>query len=184
MMDLFKVLKCQELKMLHFAPEKYFRQRFTQRFGKYETADLFDPSVDHKVDMQNLPFDDASYDFVFASHVLEHIPDDRRAVSEIRRILRPNGIAVLPVPIVSDKTIEYPEPNPLEHYHVRAPGPDFYDRYKEHFARVEVFSSCSFPEKYQTFAYEDRSKWPTTDFPLRVPSPGERHPDFVPVCYV
>jgi hypothetical protein len=51
---------------------------------------------------------------VFASHVLEHIPDDGLAIREIRRILVPDGIAILPVPLVSLKTIEYAEPNPLK----------------------------------------------------------------------
>jgi SAM-dependent methyltransferase len=172
------------MKMLHFAPEKFFKTLFSGRFGQYETADLFEPGVDYKVDIQNLPFEDATYDFVFASHVLEHIPDDKKAIREIRRILRPNGIAILPVPIICENTIEYPEPNPLEHDHVRAPGLDFYERYKEQFKRVEVYSSDSFPAEYQTFTYEDRSRWPTAEFPLRAPSPGEKHADFVPVCYI
>ena len=105
-------------------------------------------AVDHRVDILDLPFEDGSYDFVFASHVLEHIRDDRKAIKEIRRVLRPNGMAVLPVPIVCDKTIEYPEANCYE-ADVRAPGPDYFERYKEYFGRVEVYASESFPPKYQ-----------------------------------
>jgi ubiquinone/menaquinone biosynthesis C-methylase UbiE len=140
--------------------------------------------VDHHVDLQHLPFADGTYDFVFASHVLEHIPDDEKAISEIRRILKPNGIAILPVPIVAEKTIEYPEPNPHESYHVRAPGMDYFDKYRRHFSRVERFSSDPLPKKYQLFLYEDRSRWPTKESPLRLPMPGEKHGDIVPVCYV
>jgi SAM-dependent methyltransferase len=182
-MDALSVLSGQELKMLHFAPEKSFKQMFSRRFTKYETADLFMEGVDHKVDMQDLPFEDGSYDFVFASHVLEHIQDDRKAIKEIRRVLRPNGIAVLPVPIVCDKTIEYPEANQFEAGHVRAPGLDYFERYKEYFGRVEVHGSNSFPQKYQIFVYEDRSKWPIPECPLRPPMQGTKHSDFVPVCY-
>jgi SAM-dependent methyltransferase len=181
--DALSVLSRQETKMLHFAPEKSFRQMFSRRFTKYETADLFMGGVDHKVDIQHLPFEDGTYDFVFASHVLEHIRDDRKAISEIRRVLRPNGIAILPVPIVCDETIEYPDANPYEAGHVRAPGRDYFERYKEHFKRVEVYNSDSFPQKYQIFVYEDRSRWPIPECPLRPPMQGTKHADFVPVCY-
>jgi SAM-dependent methyltransferase len=177
-------LDTHDLRMLHFAPETFFQKYFMQRFGHYESADLSMKGVDHNVDLQQLPFDDASYDLVFASHVLEHVPDDRKAISEIRRILKPNGIAILPVPIVADRTVEYPEPNPNEEYHVRAPGLDYLDRYDHYFSRVERFTSDSLPEKYQLFVYEDRSQWPTKECPLRPSMDGEKHIDVVPVCYV
>lgn len=172
-----------QLRMLHFAPEAFFRPFFSARFGAYETSDLSRKDVDHNVDLQDLPFPDGSYDFVFASHVLEHIPDDTRAIREIRRILVPDGIAILPVPLVSQKTIEYPEPNPNEAGHVRAPGFDYFDRYLPHFSRVETHSSDAFPEKHQLYVYEDRRKWPNAECPLRQAMEGERHIDVVPVCH-
>jgi SAM-dependent methyltransferase len=174
----------REIRMLHFAPEEFLRRIFSRQFAKYETADLFMEGVDHKVDIQELPFEDASYDLVFASHVLEHIRDDRRAIKEIHRILRPGGRAVLAVPIVCENTIEYSEPSPYEAGHVRAPGTDYFEKYKEYFERVKVYSSESFPRKHQVFVYEDRTKWPTPECPLRPSMPGEKHADFVPVCYV
>lgn len=171
-------------KMLHFAPEPFFRRFFAQRFGQYETADFKMKGVDHTVDLQRLPFDDKTYDFVFASHVLEHIPDDRRAISEIRRILKPNGMAILPVPIYSAKTIEYPEPNPHEFFHVRAPGTDYFDRYEPHFSKVERFSSSSLPEKYQLFVHEDHSHLSEKEHPWLASVQGDKFDDWVPVCYV
>jgi SAM-dependent methyltransferase len=183
-MEILEKLNVSKLKMLHFAPESFFRRIFSARFGKYETADLTMKNVDHKVDLQSLPFDDSTYDFIFASHVLEHIPDDQKAIGEIRRILKPNGIAILPVPVVCGKTIEYPKANPHEAYHMRAPGLDYFEKYKPHFSRVDVRVSGSAPEKYQLFIYEDRSVWPTRECPLRPPMPGERHADMVPICYV
>ncbi|WP_208022073.1 class I SAM-dependent methyltransferase [Pseudomaricurvus hydrocarbonicus] len=171
------------MKILHFAPEPFFQEYFTAKFGKYESADIFMKGVDHKVDIQNLPFDDNSYDFIFASHVLEHIPDDDKAISEINRVLKPNGIAFLPVPIVVEKTIEYPEPNPQESYHVRAPGLDYFDRYNQHFKKTEIFESGSLPEKYQLFIFEDRSQRPTKENPLLPAITGEKHIDVIPVCY-
>ncbi len=179
-----KNLDTHAMVMLHFAPENFLRDFFSERFHAYETADLMMNNVDHRVDLQNLPFEDSTYDFVFASHVLEHIPNDIRAVKEIRRILKPDGIAILPVPLVGDKTIEYPEPNPHDANHVRAPGWDYYDRFVPFFEKIEKFASDSLPEKYQLYIYEDRSRWPNAECPLRPAQAGAMHKDIVPVCYV
>ena len=108
------------MKMLHFAPEPFFRPFFAALFGEYTTADLNMKDVDYNVDIRDLPFEDAAYDFIFASIVLDYVPDDKNAMKEIRRVLKPNGIAILPISLVCDKTIEYSEPNPYESYHVRA----------------------------------------------------------------
>jgi SAM-dependent methyltransferase len=171
-------------KMLHVAPEKFLREVFSRRFSEYETADLFMKGVDHNVDLMDLPFANGSYDIVFASHVLEHIRDDKKAVAEIRRILKPNGIAILPVPVVCAETIEYPEANPHEAGHVRAPGLDYFERYREHFGKVTIASSETYPQKYQLYIYEDRSQWPTRECPMRRPMQGKKHADYVPICYV
>jgi SAM-dependent methyltransferase len=140
--------------------------------------------VDYNVDLRQLPFPDAEYDFVFASHVLEHIRDDEKAIAEIRRILRPGGIAILPVPVVADKTTEYPEPSPLEGYHVRAPGFDYFDRYERYFSKVDRIASDALPSRFQPFIYENRTVYPTRACPWRPPMAGEKHQDVVPVCYV
>jgi SAM-dependent methyltransferase len=158
MNNLLRDVNTTRSRMVHFAPERFFRELFVKQFGQYETADLHMKGVDHKVDLQQLPFDDATYDFVFASHVLEHIANDKQAISEIRRILKPNGIAVLPVPLVAEKTVEYPQANPNETYHVRAPGFDYFDRYERFFSKVVKFSSDCLPKTYQLFVYEDRSR--------------------------
>jgi SAM-dependent methyltransferase len=183
-MHVLTSLNASKMKMLHFAPEAFFKPIFSEKFGKYETADLSMRSVDYNVDIQDLPFNDTSYDFVFASHVLEHITDDNKAIAEIHRVLKPHGIAILPVPIISEKTIEYPEPNPNEASHVRAPGMDYFERYERYFSRVEKIASDSLPNKYQLFIYEDRTIWPTEQCPLRPSMQGEKHIDVVPICYV
>jgi ubiquinone/menaquinone biosynthesis C-methylase UbiE len=48
--------------------------------------------------MLDMPFDDESFDFVVANHVLEHVNDDLRALSEIRRVLKTGGHAILQTP--------------------------------------------------------------------------------------
>jgi SAM-dependent methyltransferase len=179
---LLKQMDSQKLRMLHVAPEPFFVRMFSRRFGRYETADLCMKGVSYKADLRNLPFDEGTYDVVYASHVLEHIADDKRAIEEIWRVLKPNGVAVLPVPVVCEKTIEYPEANPNEAGHVRAPGLDYFEKYKEFF-EVRIYASDSFLEKYQLFVYEDRTVWPTKECPLRPPMLGSKHLDFVPICF-
>lgn len=184
MKDLLDKVDASKLKILHFSPEEIFQKLFREKFREYESADYDLDTADHKADIQNMQFADNSYDFVYASHVLEHVQDDLKALSEIKRILKPGGIAVLPVPIVAGKTIEYPEPIPTETYHVRAPGYDYFNRYEQIFSKVEKFSSDTLPAKYQLYIYEDRSHWPTAECPLRLPMAGEKHIDIVPICYV
>ena len=59
-------------------------------------------------DGENLPFEDNSYDVIFCNHVLEHIPDDDKAMEELYRILKPNGMAILQIPqdLNREKTFE------------------------------------------------------------------------------
>jgi len=170
-------------RVLHFAPEGFFRRFFSERAKRYETADLFVSDVSHQVDIQDMPFADESYDLIFASHVLEHVRDDNRALKEIWRVLRPGGVAILPVPVVSEATVEYPNPNPYESNHWRAPGLDYFDRYRRVFRKVALYDSRAFPDHYQLFVYEDRSHWPTSECPLRPAMKGDRHLEFVPLCY-
>ena len=180
--EIAKMNDFSNMSILHFAPEPFFQELFRRKFGSYTSADLNMTNVDYQIDLLNIPFDNESFDFVFESHVLEHIKDDGKALSEISRILKQNGTAVLPVPIVADETIEYPEPNLYEAVHVRAPGPDYYKKYSLYFKKIEKFNSKTFPDIYQLFIYEDRSKWRKT-MPLRPTVEGEKHIDIVPICY-
>lgn len=180
-----KQVDFSKMRVLHFAPEAFLGKKFAGMFRSYATADIDPRGVDYMIDLTKpLPFAARSFDLVYASHVLEHIADDRAALENIRRVLAPNGIAVLPVPIVAKRTIEYPEPNPFEVGHVRAPGLDYYRRYEPFFRKITIFVSEDFSENFQTFIYEDRSHWPTPEMPLREPMGGIRHPDAVPICYL
>jgi hypothetical protein len=173
-----------KLAILHFAPEPSFEKLFGAKFALHHTADIAAPGVDFHVDIRALPFADNSYDVVFASHVLEHVSNDQLAFAEIKRVLKPNGFAVLPVPVVSPHTIEYPEPNWHEFGHVRAIGPDYFERYKQTFAKVDLWKSTDFDACNQLYTYEDRSTLPSKNSPLRVPMAGDKHMDYVPVCYM
>lgn len=180
--DLARKIDTKELRMLHFAPEVFLRKIFKDAFKEYVTADLCMKNVDLKADLTELPFDDGRFDLVYASHVLEHIKDDHAALGEIKRVLRPGGIAILPVPVTGENTVEYEGPNPHDSGHVRCPGTDYYDRYREYFSTVQLYKSTDFGEKYQVYIYQKRDNWPA-GIPLRPRVAGEKHIDIVPVCF-
>jgi ubiquinone/menaquinone biosynthesis C-methylase UbiE len=102
---------------------------------------LFEPDVDLRIDICNINLPDHSFDLVLCLHVLEHVPDDRKAMAELRRVLRPSGMAVIMVPLEEglDETYENPlivsEADRLIHFgqedHVRYYGRDFRDRLRE-----------------------------------------------------
>ncbi len=99
----------EAMSLLHFAPEYALRGRMEAMAGlRYVTADLDPEGVDMQLDITAMPFDDGAFDAILCSHVLEHVPDDRAAMSELRRVLRPGGWALVLVPLdlARDKTHE------------------------------------------------------------------------------
>lgn len=86
-------------KVLHIAPEQCFLDLFRQQKNiDYITADIESPIADVKADICDLPFEDNSFDVVFCNHVLEHIPDDTKAMQELYRVLKPNGMGIFQIP--------------------------------------------------------------------------------------
>jgi len=134
--------------LLHFAPEWALRRRL-ERIGhlRYVTADLRQPDVDLHLDLTRLELPDASFDAVICSHVLEHIPDDTRAMRELRRILAPGGWCLVMVPLDLSRQSTYEDPSltaPAErqrafgqHDHVRLYSLDIRDRLAEAGFEVE-----------------------------------------------
>jgi predicted SAM-dependent methyltransferase len=127
-------------KMLHVAPEAVFKQLFARLLGEgYLTADLNDPAAMVKMDITEIGYPVNSFDVVYCSHVLEHVPDDRKAMREFHRVLKPGGWAMLLVPIVAGETQEDMSiTDPAERArvygqadHVRNYGADFIDRLEE-----------------------------------------------------
>ena len=125
-----------EGRLLHFAPEAHLGALLRQIDGvDYLSGDLQHANVDCWLDIQALPFADGSFDYIFCSHVLEHVPDDRRAVAELRRVLRPGGTALVCVPHDPDAydTANFSAPNPFLHGHLHHYGRDFVERVRESF---------------------------------------------------
>jgi hypothetical protein len=126
-----------EAEILHFAPEASLRPMIQAAAPKrYVTADLKD-GLDLKIDIENIALPDDSFDVIICSHVLEHV-DDRRALLELRRVLRPLGRLILMVPIVEGSATTYEDASVTSwqerklHFgggtHVRHYGRDFRDR--------------------------------------------------------
>ena len=128
-------------KVLHIAPEQEFLRKFKKMKNlDYTSADLFSPIVDVKADILDLPFEDESFDVIFCNHVLEHIEDDRKAMSELYRVMKKGGWGILQVPMKNslektyeDFTITDPkerQKNFGQYDHVRWYGMDYFDRLK------------------------------------------------------
>lgn len=130
--------------VLHVSPEwaisRYFtRNRKARRSHGYVSIDIRPGAADMVADLTDLPFADDAYDLVFCNHVLEHIPNDRKAMRELRRVLRPDGLAILQHPIKREITVEDPAvTDPQERLqrfgqedHVRIYGRDFSTRLEE-----------------------------------------------------
>ena len=125
-----------ELRLLHIAPELCFIKKFKSMDNiDYTTADLESPLADVKMDVHEIPFGDNVFDVVFCNHVMEHVNDDIKAMSEIHRVLKPGGWAIIQSPqdYNRDTTLEDPsitDPKDRERIywqsdHVRLYGLDY-----------------------------------------------------------
>lgn len=140
--------------ILHFAPEKGIEEKIRNSNEKYITADIVEGLADVVEDITSLSFKNDSFDYIICNHVMEHILDESKALSELRRCIRGDGKIVLSVPICwEQKTIEdkniLTSDERLRLYgqkdHVRLYGYDFKDR-------IEKFG---FNVKQYTFSVED-----------------------------
>ena len=126
-------------KVLHFAPEQAFYKLFrNQKNINYTTTDLLSPLADVKADICNLPFANNEFDIIFCNHVLEHIPNDTKAMQELYRVLKPNGMAILQIPqdlsrkttFSDDSITNQKERSEIfgQYDHVRIYGFDYFDK--------------------------------------------------------
>ena len=129
----------KQTKLLHIAPEPQLARIFikTKKID-YLTADLMMENVMVKMDLTNIQYSDHTFDAIICNHVLEHIPDDRIAMRELYRVLKPGGWAILQVPISkilkeTFEDIKVTEPDEREKVfgqkdHVRIYGQDYITR--------------------------------------------------------
>ncbi|MEP5339928.1 MAG: methyltransferase domain-containing protein [Algibacter sp.] len=135
-------------RVLHFAPEQCFLKRFRSLKNlDYTTTDLLSPIADVKADICNLPFEANSYDIIFCNHVLEHIPDDTKAMQELYRVLKPNGMAILQIPQDLNRETTFEDDSITDkkerakifgqYDHVRIYGLDYFDKLRRIGFKVE-----------------------------------------------
>jgi len=142
----------ENITLLHVAPEKIFFDKFNQQenliyiYGnKFEKGfeNLY-PEGTRSLDITDLKdFEDNSIDAVICSHVLEHVPEDAKAMKQFLRVLKPNGWAVLLVPIDYNRETTY-----------------------------EDWSITSEEERKKHFGQEDHVRWYGRDYPNKLEEAG------------
>ena len=152
------------LKVLHFAPEQAFYKRFRKLSNlDYTTTDLNSPLADVKADICDLPFEDNSYDIIFCNHVLEHIPDDAKAMQELYRILKPGGWGIFQIPQDLKRVVTYENDSITDkkerakifgqYDHVRIYGRDYFDKLRSVGFQVEEinYTALLTPEEVENY---------------------------------
>ena len=163
--DLFN----KKIRLLHFAPEKGFYDNFTTLSNMEYIPCDYTPWIYRydrknkliKVDVTNIPFKENSFDVIICNHILEHVIDDALAMSELYRVLKKGGWAILQVPIDNNRETTYEDftittPKEREkafgqYDHVRYYGRDYKNRLEKAGFKVNVndyFKSLS-PEDLQ-----------------------------------
>jgi SAM-dependent methyltransferase len=144
----------EQLSVLHFAPEDCLRQSLRHLANlAYLSADLAAGAAMMTMDITDIGFPDASFDVILCSHVLEHVADDRRAMRELHRVLKPGGWAILQVPLDESREMTFEDPtvtDPGERErlfgqwdHVRVYGRDYPVRLREAGFRVKTVRYAS-----------------------------------------
>jgi SAM-dependent methyltransferase len=160
--DVVSLFNQKELSILHLAPEKNLSQTILEHgFKEYVCGDLFTEGYsypEHVVNMNvlNIPYGENHFDLVICNHLLEHVENDSEAMSQILRVLKPGGKAILQVPI--SKILEYTfedftintNAEREQHFgqfnHVRIYGQDYLKRLENVSFQVE---RVNISEKYQ-----------------------------------
>lgn len=99
------------LKVLHVAPEYCFIDRFEQMKNlDYITADIESPLAKVKMNIHQIPFPENTFDVAICNHVMEHVDDYILAMSELHRVLKPGGWALIQSPQDMKYEVTYEDP--------------------------------------------------------------------------
>lgn len=137
-------------RLLHIAPESKIKAVLHKNVNiNYLTTDFSRKGVMMTMDITDISCRDNSFDTIICNHVLEHIIDDRKAMSELYRILKPGGWAILQVPISASLESTYEDFSiitPLERErvfgqadHVRIYARDYAQRLEQAGFAVDIF---------------------------------------------
>ncbi|MFT6924206.1 MAG: hypothetical protein ACJA1C_003227 [Crocinitomicaceae bacterium] len=141
-------------KILHTAPENILYQKFSSVPNfEYFPTDLFEPGYSYpkgtiNMDITNIDFPDNHFDFILSSHVLEHVPDDMKAMKEFYRVLSPSGFGLIQVPLDVKRETTYEDFSITDTEerakafgqfdHVRVYGMDYKNRLEDAGFKVEI----------------------------------------------
>ena len=163
-------------RVLHVSPERSLQMALKAlpevRYVSFDlTSEPLAAAIDARMDITALAFANETFDVIVCNHVLEHIPDDRRAMAELRRVLKDDGYAIVMVPLKDiPHTVEYARPDPRDWYHVRRYGRDYPLRLAEAGFQVTVDSyACDLPDEVVRHESLFRE-------PIFVVRKGPRHP--------
>lgn len=154
----------QRQKLLHFAPEQAFYKRFRKQANlAYLTTDLLSPLADVKADICKLPFENNAFDIIFCNHVLEHIPDDTKAMSELFRVLKPGGWGIFQIPQDLNRDVTFTDDSITDprqraeifgqYDHVRIYGRDYFDKLRKIGFEVREIAATDFLSAAEISAY-------------------------------
>ena len=145
--DLFS----KKYKLLHIAPEQNLQKKILSHSNiNYISADLDSPLAMIKMDVTNIGFADNTFDVIICNHVLEHIINDQKAIAEFYRVLKPNGWAILQVPIsmslkktYEDYSVNLPKQKEKtfgQRDHVRIYAKDYINRLEDSGFDVSIYN--------------------------------------------
>ena len=108
---LFDLLKSESLlqgKMLDFSPSRTLYRKFKKIPDlEYFSSDFTNEFIsDHQFDITAIKQDNNFFDLIVCYHIMEHVPDDRNAMSELFRVLKPGGNLFLQTPFSEGEMIE------------------------------------------------------------------------------
>jgi len=136
--------------LLHFAPRSSIYEKLKAKKSiKYYPVDITDRNANIQLDIQRLPFNDNSFDYIWCSHVLEHVKNDQQALGELNRVLKVDGKAIILIPLQAEKTEEFTHLSSrkarLEKTghpeHLRNYGPDFKKRLMDAGFNVKILEA-------------------------------------------
>jgi SAM-dependent methyltransferase len=146
--------------VLHIAPEQCFYKLFrNQKNLNYLTGDLESPLADLHFDLHNIPLENNKFDVIFCNHVLEHVEDAKKCMSELYRVMKPGGFGIFQVPQDFNRDTTYENPNIItpeereKHFwqydHVRLFGLDYPDWLRSVGFNIEEFNPEKKIDSYQ-----------------------------------
>lgn len=142
-------------RILMLGAEFSIKKWFDMNGSRYLTADLFDRGADIKADIQDMPFPGDRWEIIICNHVLEHVPDYKAALKELKRVLNSRGFLEITVP--ADRGLEtvyedagiVKQEDRIKYFgqydHVRIFGSDFEGILRESGFLVEIIDGCKIP---------------------------------------